>query len=81
MSSRRQPRPVDKNQLKPAPPPAPPSQEPLLHKWIVKVTDDWLPIPSDVLERLKWKEGDELELVPIDGGQQLLLRKKDSTQA
>lgn len=52
--------------------------------WVCKMTDDWLPFPAEALAQLGWKEGDELELVPIMGDshvKQLIIRKKGSAGA
>lgn len=32
-----------------------------------RLTDDWLPLPADVLADLGWAEGDQLELEILDG--------------
>ena len=46
---------------------------------IVKIVDDWLPIPNEMLKHLRWKEGTEVEFIPL-ANKQVLIRKKDLTK-
>lgn len=32
----------------------------------VKITDDWLPLPTTLLRQLDWQEGDLIELEIVD---------------
>ena len=51
------------------------------NRWVSRITDDWLPFPAEALEQLGWKEGDELELIPLAADnvvKQMLVRKKDA---
>ena len=44
-------------------------------QYYTKLQLDWVPMPWHLLDTLGWKEGDELELVPIHEGQ-VVIRKK-----
>lgn len=46
---------------------------------IVKLVDDWLPIPDEMLRHLGWTEGTEVEFVPL-ANKQVVIRKKDLTK-
>ena len=46
---------------------------------IVKIVDDWLPIPDEMLQHLGWTEGTEVEFIPL-ANKQVLIRKKDLTK-
>mgnify|MGYP001618455252 CR=1 FL=1 len=51
--------------------------------WVVRVVDDWVPLPSELLTQLGWVEGTELEIVHIQGDscvRQVLIRKKGSLE-
>lgn len=49
-------------------PPPPVSQS-------VKLTDDWVPLPTDILRHLGWANGDVLDVIPLVNGQ-IVIRKK-----
>lgn len=48
------------------------------NRWVCKVTDGWLPLPEAAIASLGWKEGDDLEILPIMADEkvrQVLIRK------
>ena len=45
--------------------------------YLARITNDWLPLPTEALKQLGWTEGTEIELLPIMNGQ-VVLRKKDA---
>lgn len=47
-------------------------------RWLVRITDDWLPLPTELLKRLDLHEGEELECL-LFHGDQLLIRKRSTT--
>ena len=44
--------------------------------WICRVMGDWLPLPEEALKELGWVEGTEVEMFPIAGTQQIIVRKR-----
>lgn len=41
----------------------------------IRLLEGWLPLPDELVQTLGWKEGDMLECVPINMGEQLIVRK------
>lgn len=37
-------------------------------KFTARMTDDWIPLPEEVLKLLGWVEGDSIELEVVDCG-------------
>ena len=50
------------------------------NKWTAKIQLDWLPLPAEVIKELGWKEGEELEILPIENNQ-VVIRKKDTLKS
>lgn len=50
-----------------------PAQSP--HRWITRVTDQWVPIPEALSKELGWVDGTELELLLIMNNQVVVRRK------
>lgn len=48
-------------------------------RWTVRMTDDWLPLPAELLSRLGWQEGDEIEIEVV--GTSLILSRTSSVAA
>lgn len=50
-------------------------------KAVVRLTDDWLPLPADLLKALQWHEGDRIQLELTDEGVLLayMLLKEDNS--
>jgi hypothetical protein len=42
---------------------------------IARITDEWLPFPTGVLEALEWREGDHIEIL-VTGGKAVLSKVK-----
>ena len=44
--------------------------------WITRVQDEWLPLPAEALKHLGWIQGTEVEMFPIAGTQQIIIRRR-----
>lgn len=43
--------------------------------WIVRLTDDWLPLPADLLAALGWREGDHVDIEVV--GTTLVITRRE----
>ena len=44
--------------------------------WISRIDGEWLPIPTEALKELGWVQNTEVEMFPIAGTQQIIIRRR-----
>ena len=69
-----------KAQIIPSPDPSVPITKTGDSKWFTKVQLDWVPIPAEILEQLKWDESTELEAF-VMYNDQIVIRRKGALSA